>query len=105
MGDSLAIILDTKLQIRSHKGMKGAGLTPSWASSHHTNMLMNHQFKKLLVAALVFISASFARAEVVTYDLGVSAERTLQTLGTDFVIGCIALAVGMVIAVLISKRK
>ena len=73
------------------------------AVSHHTNIFMNHQAKRSLIAALVFASASFARADLVTFDS--SVVTTLHTLGTDFIIGCTVLAVGIIVAGVISRKK
>jgi hypothetical protein len=64
---------------------------------------MNHQAKRSLIAALIFASVSFARADIVTFDS--SVVTTLQTLGTDFIIGCTVLAVGIIVAVVISRKK
>jgi hypothetical protein len=69
---------------------------------------MNHQTKRhLIIATLTIASASFARADNMyyTYDLTGSASLTLQALGRDFIIGCVALAAGLVVAAFIFKKK
>ena len=40
-----------------------------------------------------------------TYDVSGSASLTLQALGRDFIIGCVALAVGRIVAAVISRKK
>ncbi len=69
---------------------------------------MNHPSKRyLIIAAVLLASASFARADTMyyTYDVSGSASLTLQALGRDFIIGCVALAVGRIVAAVISRKK
>ncbi len=67
---------------------------------------MSHQTKRLLIAVgVVGFSTAVARAEIITYDISGTVANTLVRLGTQFVWGCAILAVGIVAAVIISKRK
>ena len=75
---------------------------------------MNHHTKRPLIAALIFAVESFAHADINTsvYELGGGAMQSvqsvstaLQAVGTDFIIGCTVLAVGIVAGVFISKKK
>ena len=61
--------------------------------------------RTLITAALTSAIAPFAHADVVIYDLGGGAQTAFQALGTAFVLGCTALAIGLVVAVVIWKRK
>lgn len=66
---------------------------------------MNRLAKSTLILSILLASASLAYADLIVYDLGSAAARTLKGLGTNFVIGCVVLALGMVVAALICKRK
>ena len=74
---------------------------------------MNYQTKRhLIIAALIFASASFARADSMNFDIGITAQDTLKSLGHDFTIGCVAvaigcvaLAIGKVLAAIIGRKK
>ena len=73
---------------------------------HRITDFMSHQSNRFLItAALVVASASFARADLVMHELGGTAANTLNTLGTDFVVGCSIVAAAIVAAVFISKKK
>ena len=75
-------------------------------SPHRITDFMSHQSNRFLItAALVVASASFARADLVMHELGGTAANTLNTLGTDFVVGCSIVAAAIVAAVFISKKK
>jgi hypothetical protein len=66
---------------------------------------MSHRFKHLLTAAFVTFFGSVARADMNTYNLTEGASQTLRSLGTSFVVGCALLALGIVIAAVISRKK
>jgi hypothetical protein len=67
---------------------------------------MTNHFKNVLLASILLLgSTSIARAELVVYDLGNSAARTLQGLGTAFIMGCTVLAIGAIVAAFVSRKK
>ena len=66
---------------------------------------MNHRFKYLLTAAFIALLSSAARAEMTTFNLTDVTSQTVRGLGTSFVIGCGLLALGLVLAAFISKKK
>ena len=49
-------------------------------------------------------TAQRARADSMIHDLGNNAAMTLRALGTDFVLGCTVLALGLVIAVFLHRQ-
>ena len=66
---------------------------------------MSHQSKRLLIAAFIVVSTSFARAEIVTYEIGSGASNVLNGLAKDFILGCAILAAAIVASAFISKKK
>jgi len=64
---------------------------------------MSNQSKVTLL--IILTSASFARADLVIHDLGSTAANTLTHLSKDFVIGCAILAVAIVAAAFVSRKK
>ena len=67
---------------------------------------MRYELKRFLIAGVVaVVSTAIARAEIIIHDIGSTAANTLTKLGSQFVLGCAILAVGIVAAVFISKRK
>jgi len=66
---------------------------------------MSHRFKHLLTAAFITHFGSVARADMVTYNFTEVTSQTLRSLGTSFVVGCALLALGIVIAAVISRKK
>ncbi len=61
----------------------------------------------MLVAALVFGGAALANAEInhYTYDMTRTTADTLESLGSKFVFGCVVLAVAIVAAAVIARKK
>jgi hypothetical protein len=68
---------------------------------------MNHRVKHILIAAIVLVTASIAHADLITYtyDMSSTTANTLESLGRKFVIGCTVLALGIVAATVISRKK
>jgi len=66
---------------------------------------MSHRFKQLLIAAFIALFGSVARADMITYNLTEVTSQALRSLGTSFVVGCALLALGIVIAAVISRKK
>ena len=66
---------------------------------------MSYRFKHPLIAAFVTLSGSVARADMITYNFTEVTSQTLRSLGTSFVVGCAVLALGIVIAAVISRKK
>jgi hypothetical protein len=65
---------------------------------------MKHQTKQTLsIGAVIFASASFARADQI--DFSGDAQHMLHALGIYFVLGCTVLAAGMVVAVVLWRKK
>ena len=58
-----------------------------------------------VIAALLLSTTSFAHADLIVYELGSTASKTLSGLGTSFVLGCAILAVGLVASSFIAKKK
>ena len=62
--------------------------------------------RHLIIATFIFASASFVRADDhihYTYDLEDLAAKTLQALGTDFMVCCVTLAIALVVTAVIFK--
>ena len=53
----------------------------------------------------MIIPVSITRADLITYDITNSISRTAADLGTKFVIGCVVLALGIVIGAVILRKK
>jgi len=66
---------------------------------------MSHRFKHVLTAASITFFGSVARADMITYNFTEVTSQTLRSLGTSFVVGCALLALGIVIAAVISRKK
>ena len=66
---------------------------------------MNYKSKHLLSAAFILVSAWTARADMVTYHVSPETSNTLENLGTKFLAGCTVLALGIVLAAFVSRRK
>ena len=68
---------------------------------------MKNRTHPLLHAAILLLSLSAARAEVntTTYHLTETTAQTLRSLGNSFVLGCTLLAIGLVAAAVVLKRK
>ncbi|MGJ8651299.1 MAG: hypothetical protein ACSHX4_13145 [Opitutaceae bacterium] len=58
-----------------------------------------------VIAALLLSTTSFAHADLIVYELGSTASKTLSGLGTSFVVGCSVVAVGLVVAAFLAKKK
>jgi hypothetical protein len=56
-------------------------------------------------AAAFMLFGSVARADLVTYNFTEVTSQTLRSLGTSFVSGCALLALGIVIAAFVSRKK
>lgn len=57
------------------------------------------------LAAILMSTTSLAHADLIVYELGSTASRTLSDLGNSFVVGCIVVAVGLIISAVIAKKK
>ena len=66
---------------------------------------MNLKLKHSLIATLIFGFAAAAHADMVTFHVTAETQATLESLGTKFVIGCVALALGIVGAAIVSRKK
>lgn len=66
---------------------------------------MSHRFKHFLTAAFITLFGSVARADMITHIFTEGTSQTLRSLGTSFVAGCALLALGIVIAAVISRKK
>ena len=66
---------------------------------------MNHRIKHCLAVAFMMISVSLARADLITFEITASTSRALADLGTKVVISCVVLALGIVIAAVVSRKK
>jgi hypothetical protein len=66
---------------------------------------MRYHFRHLLTAALILFSISMVRADTVTYHLTTETSQTLESLGTKFIAGCVVLALGIVSAAFVSRKK
>ena len=64
-----------------------------------------NSFQYLLIAGFLALSGPAARADLVTYNITEVTSQTLRSLGTSFVVGCSVLALGLVIAAVIWKKK
>ena len=69
------------------------------------DVFMQTRSKRIVIAALMLASACGARAEIVVHELGSTAANTLHSLSRNVLIGCIVLAIGIVAAAFISKKK
>ena len=67
--------------------------------------MMTYRFRHLLMAALIALSVATVRADLVTYHITAETSRTLESLGTKFITGCVVLALGIVAAAFISRKK
>ena len=68
---------------------------------------MKNRTHPLLNVTFLLLSISAARAEVntTTYHLTDTTAQTLRSLGNSFVLGCTLLAIGLVAAAVVLKRK
>jgi hypothetical protein len=66
---------------------------------------MSHKIKQSLIAAVIFFSVAAARADVFTFHVTSETSATLESLGTKFVIGCVVLALGIIGAAVILRKK
>lgn len=66
---------------------------------------MNHRMMSSIVGTALLLTTLSARADLVVYDISQNVSRTVLGLGGRFVAGCAILAVGMVVAAIILRRK
>jgi hypothetical protein len=64
---------------------------------------MKYRLRHLLIVGVIFFAAFRARAELVDFDY--DARSTLEHLGTKFIVGCAVIALGIVTAAIISRKK
>jgi hypothetical protein len=81
-----------------------AAANPTGATPRHGSF-MQHHFKRITIALLILASTCCVRAEIVVHELGSTAANTLHSLSRNVLIGCIVLAIGIVAAAFISKKK
>lgn len=58
-----------------------------------------------LATAMIPISIGTAHADIVAYHLTAETSRTVESLGTKFIIGCTVLAVGIMAAAFIARPR
>ena len=66
---------------------------------------MRRTFQCFVTIGLVALPVCAASADIITYNMTEVTSQTLRSLGNSFVLGCAALAAGIVIAAVISKKK
>jgi hypothetical protein len=67
---------------------------------------MSHPSKQpLITIATILASASLARADLIVHELGSTAANTLSQLSRNIMMGCAILAVAIVAAAFITKKK
>lgn len=66
---------------------------------------MNRITKSSLILAASLAATSMASADLMVYEFGARTAQTLDSLGTKFVVGCVVLALGMVAAAALCKKK
>lgn len=68
---------------------------------------MSHRVRHILIAAIVLVTDSTAQAELINYNYDISSTtaNTLESLGTKFVVGCTVLALAIIAAPIISRKK
>jgi uncharacterized membrane-anchored protein len=60
----------------------------------------------LWLAVLTILSiCGTARGDLLMHDFGPSAAQTLDSLGTNFVIGCVIIAVAIIVSAAICARR
>lgn len=66
---------------------------------------MNKTVKQLVVATVLLLFAFAARANFMELQVVSDTRRTLEGLGNKFIVGCAVLAVGMVVAAFVRRKR
>lgn len=69
------------------------------------HLIMRYRFGPILMTATAPLFISTAHADIVTYHLTAETLRTLDSLGAKFITVCVVLAMGMVAAAFVARKK